>query len=80
MCHTKTPSRKVDPRIKESHMKERGLSIRKSSNVVVEKDTDQINTLDNFMDIDIGGFDNDGSNSKQELYGFNFLVTTPKKS
>ncbi|CAG8717240.1 1582_t:CDS:2, partial [Funneliformis caledonium] len=57
---------KVDPRTKESHMKERELSIRKSSNVVVEKDIDQINASDNSMDIDIGGFDNDSS-SRQHI-------------
>ena len=75
--------RKVDPRTKASHMKERDLPIRKeTSNLVVGEDTTQINISHDFMDIDIGGIDNenDASGDEQELQEFNFLVTKPKKS
>lgn len=77
--------RKVDPRTKESHMKERELLIRReSSNLVVEESANQINVPDDSMDIDINyisGLDNenDESGSEQELQKFNFLVTKPKK-
>ena len=76
--------RKVDPRTKESHMRERRLPIRRvrNSGIVSEEDASQINVPDDLMmdvdiDVDIGGVGsgNDSSGERE----FNFLVTRPEE-
>ncbi|CAG8558856.1 8663_t:CDS:2 [Funneliformis caledonium] len=63
--------RKVDPCIKESHMRKRELPIRgESSNIVVEEGANQINVSDDSVDVDIDGVDSENNDSSAEKTQF----------